>query len=347
MKRNPHKIPNGVFLKAILSRKGFDSSFGGCPSPILPDGTLLSLPIPEMKFSSDLKTKEETTNWKTWDKRQYQPIAYSDLALPSSVIEYFKENDVSLLTYLDVLHELLPNGVLREGKGKFAKNLKWTCHLDPDLVPSVMERQPEWRWLFGQGGAAESHLQNQYVRENDLFLFFGWFRKAIIKNGKLLFDPKDKAGVHLIYGYFQVDYKISFSENREKVKSWMNYHPHLRLQAWNNDRNAVYVGKKTLTWDETKPGAGVFQFHPDLVLTDTTTQNNSRRKKTYWRAKLFPKDVQITYHNKNSHKSETDELGNTRKYFKAADKGQEFVFEESVKITEWVEELIDGCKIIH
>ena len=33
-------------MKIILSRKGFDSSNGGCPSPIMPDGTLLSLPIP-------------------------------------------------------------------------------------------------------------------------------------------------------------------------------------------------------------------------------------------------------------------------------------------------------------
>jgi len=33
-------------MKIILSRKGFDSSYGGAPSPILPDGTLLSLPIP-------------------------------------------------------------------------------------------------------------------------------------------------------------------------------------------------------------------------------------------------------------------------------------------------------------
>lgn len=33
-------------MKVILSRKGFDSSNGGCPSPILPDGTMLSLPIP-------------------------------------------------------------------------------------------------------------------------------------------------------------------------------------------------------------------------------------------------------------------------------------------------------------
>ena len=33
-------------MKVILSRKGFDSGYGGTASPILPDGTLLSLPIP-------------------------------------------------------------------------------------------------------------------------------------------------------------------------------------------------------------------------------------------------------------------------------------------------------------
>lgn len=33
-------------MKVILSRKGFDSKNTGCPSPILPDGTLLSMPIP-------------------------------------------------------------------------------------------------------------------------------------------------------------------------------------------------------------------------------------------------------------------------------------------------------------
>lgn len=33
-------------MKIILSRKGFDSANGGCPSPVLPDGTMLSMPIP-------------------------------------------------------------------------------------------------------------------------------------------------------------------------------------------------------------------------------------------------------------------------------------------------------------
>ena len=34
-------------MRLILSRKGFDSGSGGCPSPILPGGTMLSLPIPD------------------------------------------------------------------------------------------------------------------------------------------------------------------------------------------------------------------------------------------------------------------------------------------------------------
>lgn len=34
-------------MRIILSRKGFDSAAGGCPSPILPDGRIFSLPIPD------------------------------------------------------------------------------------------------------------------------------------------------------------------------------------------------------------------------------------------------------------------------------------------------------------
>ena len=32
--------------RLIISRKGFDSAAGGCPSPIFPDGTMYSLPVP-------------------------------------------------------------------------------------------------------------------------------------------------------------------------------------------------------------------------------------------------------------------------------------------------------------
>lgn len=53
-------------MKVILSRKGFDSSFGGYPSPILPDGTMLSMPIPgksEIPYSDII----------------YNSVSYSDI----------------------------------------------------------------------------------------------------------------------------------------------------------------------------------------------------------------------------------------------------------------------------
>ena len=43
----------------IISRKGFDSSSGGVPSPIFPNGKMLSLPIPD----SDSSIKYEDIRW--------------------------------------------------------------------------------------------------------------------------------------------------------------------------------------------------------------------------------------------------------------------------------------------
>ena len=37
--------------KVILSRKGFDSKYGGKPSPIFNDGNIFSLPIPQNSIS--------------------------------------------------------------------------------------------------------------------------------------------------------------------------------------------------------------------------------------------------------------------------------------------------------
>lgn len=41
-------------MKVVLSRKGFDSQYGGMPSPILPDGRLVPLPIPSTHDSATL-----------------------------------------------------------------------------------------------------------------------------------------------------------------------------------------------------------------------------------------------------------------------------------------------------
>ena len=61
-------------MKIIFSRKGFDSSSGGFPSPILPDGRLISLPIPDK--TSGIK---------------YSDIAYDEYNIGNIVSELSKE----------------------------------------------------------------------------------------------------------------------------------------------------------------------------------------------------------------------------------------------------------------
>lgn len=57
----PHSLAHmaSSSRRLVLSRKGFDSSYGGMPSPILPDGRLLPLPIPsrhDTRTLGDLST---------------------------------------------------------------------------------------------------------------------------------------------------------------------------------------------------------------------------------------------------------------------------------------------------
>ena len=54
-------------VKIILSRKGFDNTYGGCASPILPDGTMLSMPIPSE--DDDI----------LYSQLQYKEINYADM----------------------------------------------------------------------------------------------------------------------------------------------------------------------------------------------------------------------------------------------------------------------------
>lgn len=123
-------------MKLILSRKGFDSSSGGCPSPIFADGSLLSLPIPDERSS----------------------IRFRDL--------HYKGPEGTTGNYGDLIEDLC-------GKSKIANGC---AHLDPDLVRTTYPRQRNWRPLLGQSKAAQGHLANQGVGPGDLFVFFGLFR---------------------------------------------------------------------------------------------------------------------------------------------------------------------------
>ncbi len=276
-------------MKIILSRKGFDSSYGGYPSPILPNGKMVSLPIPSEDF-----------------------IKYSDLKVDDKQI------------YFDLMKQL---------KSKIRYDKEWheltkdtECHLDPDICAWIIQRHKDWKPCFGQINQAQSHLLNKGVKENDLFLFFGWFKKTIIKNGTLQFD-KSAPNLHIIFGYLQVG-EILQMNNKIKIPDWMQSHPHARdEERKQNPSNTIYIARDNLTWDKNKSGAGIFKFNMNLVLTKL---GFSRSK---WELPAFFEKVKISRHSEKSWKEEG--------YFKSVDIGQEFVIEDNKDVENWAKQIIN------
>jgi hypothetical protein len=280
-------------MKIILSRKGFDSGYGGYPSPVLPNGRLVSLPIPDA------------------DK-----VKYSDLI--------FDDNH----SYFDLMSELKPKILSHKEWHNLTSDTE--CHLDPDIYANILQRNKDWKACFGQINQSQSHLFNQGVKEGDLFLFFGWFRQTILKNGTLCFD-KSAPDLHIIFGYLQID-KIVQVNNTTKIPEWMKRHPH----AMSKDRkkiltNTIYIARDNLTWDDKISGAGTFRFSKELVLTK---EGFSR---TRWSLPDFFRDVKISRHSKSCWKPEG--------YFKSVDIGQEFIIEDNVDVTNWAKCLIKNNQV--
>ncbi len=215
-------------MKVILSRKGFDSGYGGFPSPVLPDGTMLSLPIP---VSSD-------------------GISYSKLL----------HNEIP---YSEYIKNLVGSQLKIEGEGKFDLD-NIGCHLDPDIRETCYPRLNGWHGIFGQNGSAQSHLKNKKVEAGDLFLYFGWFRKTIMPHGKLIYDPMCK-GFHAIYGYLQVG-KIE-RINQTLFEDWSQYHPHVLRGSSAFDLDHLYTATDYLSFSPEHKGYGVFELSSDLILT--------------------------------------------------------------------------------
>jgi hypothetical protein len=317
-------------MKLILSRKGFDSTYGGYPSPILPNGALLSLPIPNRRF---VKMEKQPLYF---NGDFYSPIKYKDLKIPRLIQKSFASHNISIKTYQDLIDQLLQGKDIKDNGKKYPKLEPWYCHLDPDLIREVLLRKQNWRPLFGQVKGAQKELKNQKVGINDLFLFFGWFRRTTIENGQLKYDHLDKQGSHIIFGYLQIE-EILTSEDESKIKSWMKPHPHLGKNLWNAINNTLYVAKPTLSWDSKYSGAGSFKFHENLVLTEPNQKANPKNHRSIWKYSLFPKGTIISRH---SEKNWGDIIDGNKKVpiFQSAAKyiGQEFVLPECPK---WAKEL--------
>ena len=263
-------------MKIILSRKGFDTSNGGCANPLMPDGTLLSLPIPSA------------------DELTYADLAYNGLS------------------YEQLLKQLRPKIKYRG------------CHLDPDIRPNIrLDHPPDWQPAFGQINSAQGQLRNQGVGAGDLFLFFGWFRRVErARDGSLCFVP-GAPNIHVIFGYLQVERVLTRAEEVMRY-AW---HPHADMRRRANKSNAIYLARRKLSFDETKPGCGVLNYSENRVLT---LKDNSMGT---WREipALMPKNI-VSKRKNHAHGQGI--------YYKGI--WQEMVLKENIESEAWAKSVIAG-----
>ena len=124
--------------KLIISRKGFDSGSGRCPSPIFPDGTMFSLPIPSN------------------DQVAFEELQHGDVDIASVVTE-------------------ITNGRIRR---RDPVHLDPDLNFDAYRYRKDRPAWQQWRGMLGQAGIAQSHLNKQGVGSGDVFLFFGLYRRV-------------------------------------------------------------------------------------------------------------------------------------------------------------------------
>jgi hypothetical protein len=313
-------------MKFILSRKGFDSGYGGIASPIFPDGTMLSFPIP-----TDIYTG-----------RKLSELCYT---IPTTSRR---------LSYLELIHELdekeqyekATTRLIKEGKMTENIHEGW-CHLDPDIRLGEWSDPVSWKPAFGQTDKAQSHLMgtrhNQKsknpnpINPGDVFLFLGRFQKIItdIYTGKYRYNPYEPV-LHVIYGYLQIGENGMLID--DDITKWSPTHPHAITEHYVGKSNMLYTPSEKLRIDGVnvgkKSGSGTLNFREDRVLTAPGHVNISK-----WKLHDWMRDTFISYHGRGNH------CNTSEGFFQNVAKGQEFVVEENPKVTEWAKNLLSDDQV--
>lgn len=215
--------------RIVISRKGFDGGTGCIPSPILGDGTMMSLPIPDAAGT----------------------VSYADLWLNGH-------------SYGKLVTDLKAQRITRKMEKKRISAADM-AHMDPDLIRGMQQRKPDWRPAFGQSGKDATILKNHSVGRGDLFLFFGWFRRCELAGGTYRFIS-DEPDLHVVYGYLRVGDVIRLSD--DPVPDWAKNHPHLHGTARKADLgNTLFVAADHLGLPgaEELPGAAAFRMFADAL----------------------------------------------------------------------------------
>lgn len=212
-------------------------------------------------------------------------------------------------------------------KGRIARDRD--AHLDPDLYRNPLHRIGGWLPAFGPSERAQAHLAKHGVGKGDVFLFFGWFRKA--RKDKCLYRFESGApDLHVVFGWLQVGAVFHPFDSKSALPDWASCHPHFsRGQEWHDPdgcekKKAIYVATKRLKVPGLRKnisGGGVFKGYHDALCLSAPGQ----KLRSHWRLPRwmypFPDRQPLTYHGGRA-KWHRDEKW---AYLNAVDRGQEFV----------------------
>jgi len=236
------------------------------------------------------------------------PANEKENGIPYSEIRYGEKS------YLEIMEELaikIPE--------------KKTCHFDPDLIKASSNRADNWNGIFGQQGAALTHLENQNVEKGDIFLFFGSFKRTFTAE-QIKFERDHER--HIIFGYLIVGEIIKIENKQDSV---FNEHPHFKNKELYSPRNTVFIAKNENDY-------GAFKYREELVLT------KNGFPKSMWELPM------IFHHSRGtkiSRHSEKDfEVRNELVFLKTRGIGQDFVISGNKDIEKWAKKIINESEKI-
>ena len=216
------------------------------------------------------------------------------------------------------------------------------AHLDPDLREESISRAQDWRPIFGQAGAAASHLAKNQVGAGDLFLFFGWFRRATGVGGDISF-VRGAPNLHVIFGWMEVGAVHPVSDQLIEAMPWARAHPHFAGRERYRNNTAYVAGKRLGSLGLAMPGAGVFdRIRPELVLT----QLEPYRGRSIWRlpACFEPRGRNLL----TRHQAERWTPNGATVQLRTVPIGQEFVLdvEEYPEVKDWARALFRSQTVV-
>jgi hypothetical protein len=296
-------------MRVVLSRKGFDTKYGGIPSPILEDGRMVSLPIP----AGTPESGEDR-------RRRYNEL-------------YYGQNE----RIVDLMRTLGKDTFESNGQSYKFESDRARAHLDPDLLRiALRSRNLRWKPLFGPTENKFSLLYGR-IGIGDLFLFFGWFQKVKHDDDRLVLDPDDcntnYGGKHRIFGYLQVG-RI-FEVAKDRLPEWTSSHPHVGVKDKQESKhNIIYAAKSSLTFAQKISGAGVFRY-------EEKKEKNPTTKLTLTKSSHCMTDWELPFTGIDCWNSPDKPL--TKPWrgdcFKCPDIGQELLFENPL-VEQWAKKLI-------